>query len=64
MAARRRRQADWVRLHNVTGAIPGRGGAENDRIFLPEAERYSRRYLGRRELPDQIMVSKNPPGEI
>lgn len=53
-----------MRLHNVTGAIPGRGGAENDRIFLPEAERYSRRYLGRRELPDQIMVSKNPPGEI
>lgn len=54
---------DWVRLHNVTEAIPGRGGAENDKIFLPEAERYSRKYLGRRELLDQIMVGKSLLGE-
>lgn len=54
---------DWVRLHNVTEAIPGRGGAENDKIFLPEGERYSRKYLGRRELLDQIMVSKSLLGE-
>lgn len=54
---------DWVRLHNLTEAIPRRGGAENDKIFLPEGERYSRKYLGRRELLDQIFVSKGLLGE-
>jgi endonuclease/exonuclease/phosphatase family metal-dependent hydrolase len=54
---------DWVRLYNLTESVPGRGGAENDRIFLPESERYSRKYLGLRELLDQILASKGLLGE-
>lgn len=54
---------DWARLHNVTEAVACRGGAENDKLFLPAGERYSRKYLGRRELLDQIMVSKGLLGE-
>jgi endonuclease/exonuclease/phosphatase family metal-dependent hydrolase len=54
---------DWARLYNLTDAIPRRGGAENDKLFLPEGERYSRKYLGRRELLDQILVSKGLLGE-
>ena len=51
-------QLDPVRLYNIVNAIPRRGDEAQDKRFLPEQERVSRLYQGRRELIDHILVSK------
>ncbi len=53
---------DYVRLYNLVDSIPRRGDASNDKWFLAEAERFSRINNGRRELIDQLFVSKNMLG--
>jgi endonuclease/exonuclease/phosphatase family metal-dependent hydrolase len=50
---------DYVRLYNLVDSIPGRGDATHDKWFLPEGERFSRVYNGRRELIDHLFASKN-----
>jgi endonuclease/exonuclease/phosphatase family metal-dependent hydrolase len=50
---------DYVRLYNLVDSIPRRGDATNDKWFLPEGERFSRIYNGRRELIDHLFASKN-----
>ena len=56
-------RGDAARLHNLMAALPGRGGMENDRWFLPEGERFTRIYQGQGELIDHIYVSKGLLGE-
>jgi endonuclease/exonuclease/phosphatase family metal-dependent hydrolase len=50
---------DYTRLYNLVDSIPRRGDASNDKWFLPESERFSRVYDGRRELIDHLFASKN-----
>ena len=50
---------DDVRLYNLVDSIPRRGDATKDKWFLPEGERFSRIYNGRRELIDHLFASKN-----
>ena len=54
---------DPVRLYNLMDGIPMRGDERNDRWFLPETERHTRTYVGRREILDQILVSRSLLGE-
>jgi endonuclease/exonuclease/phosphatase family metal-dependent hydrolase len=53
---------DHVRLYNLVDSIPRRGDATNVKWFLPEDERFSRVYNGRRELIDHLFASKNMLG--
>lgn len=53
---------DHVRLYNLVDSVPRRGDATNDKWFLPEDERFSRVYNGRRELIDHLFASKNMLG--
>jgi endonuclease/exonuclease/phosphatase family metal-dependent hydrolase len=53
---------DDVRLYNLVAGIPRRGDATNDKWFLPDDERFSRIYNGRRELIDHLFASKNMLG--
>ncbi|MDJ0754353.1 MAG: endonuclease/exonuclease/phosphatase family protein [Ardenticatenaceae bacterium] len=54
---------DDVRLFNLTDSIPQRGDELHDKRFVPEDHRFSRKYMGRYEMLDQIMVSKKLLGE-
>lgn len=55
---------DPMRLYNLVDSIPRRGDESNDKRFLPEQERFSRMYQGRRQLIDHILASKGLLGQI
>jgi endonuclease/exonuclease/phosphatase family metal-dependent hydrolase len=50
---------DGPRLYNLFDAIPLRGGPRNDHWFVAPERRFTRLFVGRRELIDHIFCSRN-----
>ena len=56
-------KGDAWRLFNLTDSVPCQGDQSKDKRFVAPRERFSRVSMGRREMLDQILVSRTLLGE-